>query len=184
MKKIIEDAMNDPAKDWEDPEPTVAEPALKSGYKYNFEKTPMEYRKTWHLPDSALKHMHKEVCGNGCTKKRQFVIGHKQRSAIWIWMCMKHDTILGYHIMGKSEGIRDALFPLYRFRKTAPKAIFVDFACGCEEAALNWLPEFFKDTQFFHDVFHGYTHICAERFSATRLEEFVGLNSSVMEQVR
>jgi hypothetical protein len=91
--------------------------------------------------------------------------------------------VVGYHVMPKPEGLRDAVHSISRFRKNAPDSVFIDFACGCEETSLNWAPGMFKDTQFYHDVFHGTTHKCSDRFSAKRFQRFRPLNTPIMEQV-
>jgi hypothetical protein len=97
---------------------------------------------------------------------------------------MKHNHIVGYHMMPKPEGLRDAVCSILRFKKKAPETVFIDFACGCEESALNWAPKAFKDTQFYHDVFHGVNHVCGERYMSTRFDRFANFNTPIMEQVR
>lgn len=124
-----------------------------------------------------------EVGPSGCKKNRAYAVGHAARSGLWVWTCMVHQRVVGYHVMPHSEGRRDCLFSLLRFKKEPPKAVWVDFACLCEESGLNWCPEYFKFVQWFHDIFHGWKHKCSERFTSSRLFGMNYTNSSVMEQV-
>ena len=96
---------------------------------------------------------------------------------------MKHSKIVAYHIIKRGEGKRDAICSLYRFKKESPKVMMVDFACHAEETALNWLPEYFKDTSFVHDTFHSYGHVCSSRFGFLDNERKPCINSSLMEQI-
>lgn len=141
-------------------------------------------RNSWPLPESAISSFtSSETSCEGCTKQRFTYIGHRQRTGIWITVCMIHECIVGYHLIKNSEGRRDAIVPLYRYMELPPKACWFDFGCGVDESCANWLPEFFAETQFFHDCFHGYSHVCSERFFSRRLPLFSSLNTSIMEQV-
>lgn len=96
---------------------------------------------------------------------------------------MKHGYCAGWHVINSSEGRRDAMVPLYRLKHTAPKAYFMDFACGCEQFALNYMPQYYLRTEFFHDIFHGFRHLCTARFNSRRLRQYSAINTSIMEQV-
>ncbi len=165
---------------------------LKCGYKYNFTKERHQYRREWHLAtDGAGAEIVKEivdgvsvqVSGDGCAKARWKRSTKKDRSGLWVWVCMRHHQIVGYHMMPKAEGLRDPIFSICRFKKKPPRTVFVDFACGCEESAQNWVPSVFKDTEFFHDAFHAMTHKCGSRYKSKRLKKFQDLDTSLMEQV-
>ena len=77
---------------------------------------------------------------------------------------MRHESIIGFHIMPGAEGKRDLLYPLYKYKEDPPKQIWVDFGCGCNEMALNYLAEHYGDTEFFVDAFHNYSHKCPSCF--------------------
>jgi hypothetical protein len=96
---------------------------------------------------------------------------------------MKHETIIGFHVMPQGEGRRDGIHPPYRFMESPPTAIFGDYVCGWEESAMNYVPEFYLLVQFFHDIFHGCTHKCSERFQGKQLPDYCSVNTSLMEQV-
>ena len=157
---------------------------MTSGCRYMLTEHGKCIRTTWALPDYGSKHDdEKKGSGSGCHKKRYTFVGHRQRVGLWLVMCLQHQVVVGYHIMENGEGRRDAFVPLYRFKKHPPKALFSDYVCGIEETALNLHPEFWLQTSFYHDLFHGYTHSCTSRFMSRRHEQFSSLNTSAMEQV-
>jgi hypothetical protein len=95
---------------------------------------------------------------------------------------MIHETVVEYHIIKNGEGRRDCLIPLYRFLPEPPQAVFCDVACFCEDSGLKWLPDFFKHTKWFHDIFHGYAHVCPSVFRSNRSPLYSWVNTSLMEQ--
>jgi hypothetical protein len=154
------------------------------GYRYFFDGTShLKERSCWSLPANAetMTKGH-AVSAEGCQKKTSFIVRKRQRSMIWFWFCVKHETVLGFHVIPGSEGRRDAVYSLYRTKQFPPKTIFVDFSCLMEEMALNYLPHFYGKVQFFHDIFHGYGHKCSERFRSNRISSYDALNTSTMEQ--
>ena len=64
-----------------------------------------------------------------------------------------------------------------------PKHIFYDFACQLSEYCLNREPEFFRNTQFWHDLFHSIGHLCGFNFKSGRVVGLEGINSEICEQV-
>ena len=156
-----------------------------TGMRYMMSKHGKSVRTKWPLPSTALNAIDTDTgSSEGCRKVRFTFIGHRQRSGLWVSMCMRHHTIIGLHVMPQGEGRRDAIFPVYRFLEQPPKAIFGDYACGIEETCLNYLPRYFKCCEFYHDVFHGCSHVCSERFCSRRHAQYAALNTSLMEQVR
>ena len=155
-----------------------------SGIRYIMTKHGRSVRTSWPLPPSSEKAMDEKGSCDGCKKIRYNYQGHRQRIGLWVYMCMEHHTIVGFHVMPDGEGRRDGVIPPYRFMETPPTAIFGDYVCGWEETALNYLPEFYRLVQFYHDVFHGCSHKCSERFQGRRFAQFASLNTSLMEQVR
>lgn len=156
-----------------------------TGIRYLLSSHGMSVRTSWPLPPTSEKIVDEELGScDGCRKVRTTFVGHRQRSGFWFVMCMHHQRIVGFHLMVHGEGRRDTYVPLLRFMENPPKVIFGDYVCGVEETCFNYVPEFFKDTQFFHDIFHGCCHVCSERFCSRRLSAFASLNTSLMEQVR
>jgi hypothetical protein len=163
----------------------------QSGVRYRLTQDGKQIRTKWPLrkgvqPEtekSQLQDSLVEETGNGCTKKRPQTTSKRQRTGLWIWTCLCHQKIVGYHVIKKSEGLRDATSTLYRFLEDAPDNIFIDFACGMEEKAMNWLPAYFKSARFYHDLFHATNHICGPAFSCRNNDALEGVNTSIMEQV-
>ncbi len=169
------------------------DPSL-TGFNYNmFVSTSSGcVRDSWPQPAEFGKHLftetinsrsHFDISTSDCRKKRDLVIGHRERASLWIWTCLAHSRIAGYHVIKRAEGKRDAVCSLYRFKKVSPKILMVDFACHAEECGLNWLPEYYKDTTFMHDMFHSYGHVCSSRFGSGDLPRKPCANSSLMEQI-
>jgi hypothetical protein len=165
---------------------------LRCGFKYNFTESRSQFRSRWHLPAEGaggdvftdiVDGVSVQYSGDGCAKVRWKRSTKSDRAGLWIWVCMRHNMIAGYHVMPKPEGLRDPVCSVYRFKKKPPKTVFMDFACGCEETALNWIPHMYKDTQFHHDAFHGTTHKCGPRFKCKRFKKFAEFDTSIMEQV-
>lgn len=155
-----------------------------SGMRYMMSKHGKSVRTAWPLPSGAQKTIDTDTgSSEGCKKVRFTFVGHRQRSGLWVSMCMLHQTIIGFHVMPNGEGRRDAIYPVYRFLEKPPNALFGDYACGIEETCLNYLPHYFKIVEFYHDIFHGCTHVCSERFCSRRLAAYAVLNTSLMEQV-
>lgn len=167
-----------------------------TGYDYNtlIDANGGCIRNSWPEPTESGTHLFTEskkvgstkrwdVSTSSCQKLREVVVSHRARCSLWIWTCLIHGRIIGYHVMKRGEGTRDALLSLYKFKRVCPKAIFVDFACHGEEAALNWLPEYFQHCQFFHDMFHSYGHVCSRRFSTADHNLKLCENTSLMEQL-
>ena len=116
----------------------------KCGIRYMLTDHGRSVRNQWPLPPSSEKSIDSSAGScEGCKKVRYTFVGHRQRTALWFSMCMRHQTIIGYHVIAQGEGRRDAMFPIYRFLPEPPEAIFVDFGCGVEETAMNYLPEYF-----------------------------------------
>ena len=72
---------------------------------------------------------------------------------------------------------------MYKYKEDPPKQIWVDFGCGCNEMALNYLAEHYGDTEFFVDAFHNYSHKCPSCFESKRFPEYGEINTSLMEQI-
>lgn len=159
--------------------------ATKTGFNYEcFRKlSGGKERNSFPQPPKVTGFISVDTSGSGCQKNRQYAIGHAARCGLWIWTCMLHHRVVGYHVMPHGEGRRDCLLSLLRFKLDPPHAVWVDFACHAEETGLNWAPEYFRDVQWYHDTFHGFSHVCAGRFSSAGLADMKLMNTSIMEQM-
>ena len=64
-----------------------------------------------------------------------------------------------------------------------PKDVFYDFSCQLSEYCLNREPELFKNTRFWHDLFHAIGHKCGICFKSGRVGGLEGINTEICEQV-
>ena len=86
------------------------------------------------------------------------------------------------HLIADGEGRKDPCQSLYTHLVKAPDMIFYDFACSLEEYSMNRESGYFKDTRFFHDIFHGYSHSCSKVYSSKGLNGLRMVNTSICEQ--
>ena len=84
--------------------------------------------------------------------------------------------------MAHGEGRRDCVLPLYKFKKDPPQVLFCDTACHCEESGMNWLPHYYQNVKMFHDIFHGYQHLCSGTFDSRRSPKYNRIQTSLVEQ--
>ena len=104
-------------------------------------------------------------------------------SYMFLWFCPMHGHSYGFHIIESGEGRKDVFSSLYKYIETPPKHIFYDNACQLNEYCLNREPDFFLDTQFWHDLFHSIGHICGFNFRSGRILGLEGINTEICEQV-
>ena len=101
---------------------------------------------------------------------------------MFLWFCPLHGHCYGLHLINGSEGRIDPFSSLLKYLPEAPKEVFYDFACSLSEYSLNREPEFFKETRFFHDIFHSFPHKCGQNFRSARLLGLDGVNTEICEQ--
>jgi hypothetical protein len=88
----------------------------------------------------------------------------------------------GFHIITSSEGRKDAFSPPFLYMEQAPRDFFYDFSCQLEEYCLNREPMYWRETRFWHDIFHGYSHKCPFVYSSRRLHHLHANNTEICEQ--
>ena len=84
--------------------------------------------------------------------------------------------------MNGSERRKDPACSLCNHLEVVPEVIYCDFACSLEEYCMNREAGYFKDTQFFYDIFHGYNHTCSKIYSSKNLIHLNSVNSSICKQ--
>ncbi|XP_065653453.1 uncharacterized protein LOC136080565 isoform X2 [Hydra vulgaris] len=153
------------------------------GRAYYFEKHGCQIRKMrmFSVDKSSNNNLFDDIPSEICNKLFPQV-SKKGVSFLFLWFCPMHGHCYGFHIIPGSEGRKDPHASLYTHCEIAPKNIFYDFACSLSEFCHNRESGFFRDTSFFHDVFHGYTHKCADVFRCNRLGSFYSINTSICEQ--
>ena len=102
---------------------------------------------------------------------------------LFLWFDPLHGHCYGCHIITQSEGRKDPFASALLYMDSAPSEVFYDFSCQLEEYCLNREPGFWRNTRFFHDIFHGYSHKCANVYNSKRIPALdLGINSEICEQ--
>ena len=102
---------------------------------------------------------------------------------LFLWFDPLHGHCYGCHIIPQSEGRKDPFASALLYMDRAPTELFYDFSCQLEEYSLNREPGFWRNTRFFHDIFHGYSHKCSSVYNSKRLPALKsGINSEICEQ--
>ena len=81
-----------------------------------------------------------------------------------------------------SEGRKDPACSLYTHLRKAPLIIFHDFSSGLEEYVFNSEAGYFKNNQFYHDLFQGVNHKCPEVYNSLLSPGNRRWNTSICEQ--
>ncbi|EJD54899.1 hypothetical protein AURDEDRAFT_51245 [Auricularia subglabra TFB-10046 SS5] len=102
--------------------------------------------------------------------------------AVWC----THSVCLGFHVIPKGEGRNDVFSALFTHWKRPPKYVIYDFACALAPYCMTREPEFFEDTVFLIDEFHGGGHTrCSPACFIRNYREFNSdlqhINSSAAE---
>ena len=87
----------------------------------------------------------------------------------------------GIAIVNGREGRKDPPCSLYNHLQVDPEIIYHDFACSLEEYCLNHEAGYFKNTQSFYDIFHGYNHTSSKICSSKKLIHLNTVKSSICE---
>lgn len=154
----------------------------KNGRAYYFHPHGCQLRKVRPFKiDNKKTENFDDVPESFCAKKFPQV-AKKGVSYLFLWFCPQHGCCLGFHIVPGSEGRKDPAASLYTHLEVAPTEVFYDFACSLSEYTHNRESGYFRNTRFFHDVFHGYSHKCTSSFRCDRLKGFSSINSSICEQ--
>ena len=101
---------------------------------------------------------------------------------IFLWFCPVHGHSYGFHCINGGEGRKDVFSSLYKYLEKSPEHIFYDFACQLYEYCLNREPELFKNTSFWHDLFHSIGHVCGINFKSGHVRGLEGVNTEICEQ--
>ena len=110
-------------------------------------------------------------------------VGRKGTTYLFLWFDPQHyGHCYGYHMIPGHEGRKDPACSAYAFLETAPAEMFYDFSCQLEEYCLNREPGYWKNTRFFHDTFHGFSHSCPAVYKSSRLMLLQKVNTEICEQ--
>ena len=123
-----------------------------------------------------------DVITEMCHKKFP-VVSQQGTTYLFLWFDPLHyGHCYGYHMIPGSEGRKDPFSSAYIYMKEAPEEVFYDFSCQLEEYCLNREPGFWRETRFFHDVFHGFSHKCPVVYKSKRLLPLRSVNTEICEQ--
>ena len=101
---------------------------------------------------------------------------------MFLMFCPLHGHCYGFHLVAGGEGRKDPFSAMFKYMEEPPHEVFYDFACQLSEFCLNREPGFFRCTRFWHDLFHGITHVCGDCFKSTRVCGMESLNTEICEQ--
>ena len=102
---------------------------------------------------------------------------------MFLFFCPIHGHTYGFHLISGGEGRKDPFAALYKYTEVPPEELFYDFACGLSEYSLTREPKFFRNTRFWHDLFHGATHFaCGDNFKSGAVKGLEGINTEICEQ--
>ena len=125
---------------------------------------------------------HDDVPTTSSCTKNYGKISKKGASFLFLWFCPQHGHCYGCHIVDGCEGRKDPACSLVTHLPKAPDVIFYDFACSLEEYCLNRESGYFKNTRFYHDIFHGFSHNCSKVYSSKGIKGLESVNTSICEQ--
>ncbi len=101
---------------------------------------------------------------------------------MFLFFCPIHGHCYGFHLVDGAEGRKDPFSALYKYKPNPPEELFYDFACQMNEYCLNREPKFYRMMRVWHDLFHGFNHICVPCFKSTRVLGLGHMNSEICEQ--
>ena len=155
-----------------------------SGVAYNFTPTGEQVRKLprYQINKETRQNQHDDPPAEEERCRKVYPqVSRGGYSYMFLWFCPVHGHCYGFHLISGGEGRKDPFSSLFKYMERAPEVVFYDNACQLSEYCLNREPAFFKNTRFFHDCFHGFTHKCAKTFRSARLPS-LKVNSEICEQ--
>ena len=165
--------------------PNTYDPRTGTAYYFTEKGNQLRQMPTYKVDMEKEKRKKKEVYTleeEECRKKYPLV-SFGGYSYILLWFCPLHGHSYGFHLIDGAEGRKDPFCSLLKYIPDMPDELFYDFACSLSEYCLNREPDLFKNTHFWHDLFHAIGHICGINFRSTKVEGLDGVNSEICEQV-
>ena len=101
---------------------------------------------------------------------------------LFVCFCPNCVNCLGFHTIPGSEGSKDSAVALCTHKELPPKFVFYDYECSLSEYVKNRESGFFKNTRFYHGIFHGFTHKCSPAFRWSTLNDLEQTNTSICKQ--
>jgi len=157
-------------------------PKLARAYYFRENGSQLRKVRAFDIDSKSKSSTHDDAPSTSSCSKDYAMVAKKGTTFLFLWFCPLHGHCYGCHIVNGSEGRKDAACSLYSHLEVAPETIFYDFSCSLEEYCLNREAGYFKDTRFFHDIFHGFSHNCSPVYSSKELHNLQSVNSSICEQ--
>ena len=101
----------------------------------------------------------------------------------YLFLCPVHGHSCGFHPIAGEEGRKDPFASWCKYCAHMPKDIYYDFVCQLSGYCLHREPELFKNTRFWHDLFHFIGHLCGVNFKSGRVLGLEGVHTGICEQV-
>ena len=111
-----------------------------------------------------------------CSKKYPSVT-LKRTTYIFLWFCPHDAHCSVFYINDESEERKDPANILISCLKVAPQVIFYDFAFSVEGYSFNRKSDYFGNTKFYLDIFHGFSHSRCPAYSSKPLSSVCGVNT-------
>ena len=168
-----------------DPEPIPGSYNPPDGTAYYFTPSGAQQRKLpKYVLDVRKKRTAKDLPDDAepTCKKNYPTVSYGGFGYMFLFFCPIHGHTYGFHMISGGEGRKDPFAALFKYMEEPPEEVFYDFACQLSEYSLNREPHFFKYTRFWHDLFHGTTHLCGDNFKSGRVKGLDGLNTEICEQ--
>ena len=102
-------------------------------------------------------------------KKKYPTVSARGYSYLFLWFCPLHGHSYRFHLIDGAEGPKDVFSSLLKYKEEMPQELFYDNVCHLSEYCVNREPDLFKNTCFWHDLFHVIAHICGINFKSTHV---------------
>ncbi len=134
------------------------------------------------MPKYLIDSKKEKKSKNTCQKKYPWV-AKSGVTYLFLWFCPAHyGHCYGFHVIPEHEGRKDVHASAYLYLPQAPEDVFYDFSCQAEEYCLNREPKYWRNTRWWHDIFHGFTHKCPFVYNSRRITALKEINSEICEQ--
>ena len=149
-----------------------------SGIAYYFTPHGNQLR---NIPKFSLNRSATKPDDEDCRKKA--VPSTKQDwSHLFLWFCPIHGHCYGYHIIKGAEGPKDAFASSAKYMEKPPEEIYYDNACHLNDYCFNRAPAYFRDSQFWFDIFHSTNHKCGDNHRCQDITGIFNGDTSICEQ--
>ena len=163
--------------------PNTYDPRTGTAYYFTESGNKIRRMPNYEMTRKSQRYRKTEQPIDGPCRKKYPKVSFGGYSYMFLWFCPIHGHCYGFHLIDGAEGRKDVFSSLLKYKETMPKELFYDNACQLLEYCMNREPDLFKNTRFWHDLFHSIAHLCGINYKSTRIEGLEGINSEICEQV-